>query len=205
MILLVSCEKEDAIKEKRPLAIYTIPLNDTLPSIISENTTLIEGRRWYIKGITCVVNEATLHIDSGTIVRMIHQPTYQKDFPASGIIVFRGARIVAPGTRQYPIRFQIADSALHSKKAWNGIIVLGKAPSGNADISLNLSPWFNYGLGYGGNEPSDSSGVMTHVILERSGDVSAKRRFHSGIHLVSTGSRTVVKDVEVFINDTQAR
>lgn len=195
-----SCEKEEQMSEKRPLSIYTIPTNDTLPPIIAENTTLVRGRTWYLKGVTYLVNQVTLHIDSGAVVKMLHQPGVNEEYPAGGLIVARGSRIIAKGTKAYPILFLIGDSALYKPNAWNGIIVLGRTPSNHHDVSINHHPWISGGLSYGGNLPNDSSGILEHIRFERNANElqGDARKIPSGIKLVSVGSRTVIKDVAVY-------
>lgn len=189
MLAGISCRR-DAPEEVKPLSVYTIPVSDTLPSLITENTVMTRGRNWYISGLVFVVNNATLRIDSGTIIRMLHM---NADYPASGLIITRGAGIMAQGSRQYPIRFVIADSALYRPTAWNGIILLGKAPVRRSGAALHLHPWSSYSLAYGGNDPADSSGRMEEVKLE-----TGTNRPGNGLQQLGTGNRTVVRNVQVF-------
>jgi hypothetical protein len=198
MCCMLSCEKDDAVQQNGPLTIATIPVSDTLSGLITENTLLTARRNWRIKGIVYVMNEATLEIDSGAVIGMMHGE--EKIYPASGIVVFRGAKIIAKGDSVNPIIFRITDSLLYRPDAWNGIIVLGKAPSARPEISISHQPWIRAGMGYGGTLPEDSSGVLQHIKFERNRtNTPFSNRFESGIHLISTGSRTRVKNIEMII------
>lgn len=198
MCCMLSCEKDDAVQQNSPLTIATIPVSDTLSGMITENTLLTARRDWRIKGIVYVMNEATLEIDSGAVIGMMHGE--EETYPASGIVVFRGAKIIAKGDSANPIVFRITDSLLYRPDAWNGIIVLGKAPSARPEISISHQPWIRAGMGYGGASPDDSSGVLQHIRFERNAiRMPAGNRFESGIHLISTGSRTRVKNIEMII------
>ncbi|WP_346316114.1 hypothetical protein [Chitinophaga sp. YIM B06452] len=201
MCCILSCEKDDAVQQNGPLTIATIPVSDTLSGFITENTLLTARRDWRIKGIVYVMNEATLEIDSGAVIGMMHGGGKEGNaYPASGIVVFRGAKIVAKGDSAHPIIFRITDSLLYRPDAWNGIIVLGKAPSARTEISISHQPWIHAGMGYGGDFPDDSSGVLQHIRFERNTTrMPAGNRFESGIHLISTGTRTQVKNVEMII------
>lgn len=193
--VFASCKKED-VTLRTAVSMYTIPLGDTLPDIITENTAIIRGRSWHVKGIVHVVNEATLRIDSGVTIRMHAAQNGNINFPSSGIVVSRGSKIVAQGTRRYPIHFRIADITLYSPSAWNGILVMGKAPRNSSSFSVTYYPWFEYGIGYDGAVPDDSSGVLTHIMFEKNVTLFPQdHRFESGIHLINTGTRTVVKDI----------
>jgi hypothetical protein len=201
-----SCDKDEEGKAK-PFSIYSIPVSDTLPALISENTAITRGRNWYVRGIVYVVNEATLRIDSGTVIRMLSQAKGHTEYPASGIVISRGAKILAKGSRQYPIHFLLADSALLKGEAWNGIMILGRAPSKYTTISTNYYPWFGYGMASGGDQPDDSSGVLEHVRIERNENhcpagVSA---LSSGLQLSNTGKRTLVKDVTITVKEASPK
>lgn len=198
MCCMLSCEKDDAVQQNSPLTIATIPVSDTLSGMITENTLLTARRDWRIKGIVYVMNEATLEIDSGAVIGMMHGE--EETYPASGIVVFRGAKIIAKGDSANPIVFRITDSLLCRPDAWNGIIVLGKAPSARPEISISHQPWIRAGMGYGGASPDDSSGVLQHIKFERNTtNTPFSNRFESGIHLISTGTRTRVKNIEMII------
>ncbi len=200
MCCMLSCEKDGTVEQNGPLTIAAIPVSDTLSGLITENTLLTARRDWRIKGIVYVMNEATLEIDSGAVIGMMDGGGKGEAYPASGIVVFRGAKIIAKGDSTNPIIFRITDSLLYRADAWNGIIVLGKAPSARPEISISHQPWISAGMGYGGTSADDSSGVLQHIRFERNTTrLPAGNRFESGIHLISTGTRTQVKNIELVI------
>ncbi|WP_217607103.1 hypothetical protein [Chitinophaga sp. GbtcB8] len=184
-VLLAGCKKEP-VAAAANVGVQTIPLQDTLRKIITENILLTNNHPWYIEGWVYVSNEATLHIEPGTVIKIITPLTAYGKESGGGLVITRGAKIVAEGLQQLPVLFRLNDTTCNT--GWKGIILLGKAPqTGAGKVLENISSLTgSTGLAYGGQEPEDSSGVMRHVRME-------------GMELLlrGTGSRTVIADITI--------
>jgi hypothetical protein len=194
-----SCKKEDALEVSARTTVAVVPHQDTLRGIIAENTLLINNRIWYIDGLVYVGNEATLTIEQGTTIKVLTDSSKggKQPYPAGGLIITRGARILANGTSSNPINFTVSDSSDHTAGGWSGIILLGRAPVNKPFARQDnlLSPT-GYGFDYGGELPDDSSGVLQHVRLSYLDTRPyTGKQWRSGLLLMGTGSHTIIKDV----------
>ena len=117
---------------------------------------------------------ATLTIPAGV--------TLAQKTPDDYIVVQRGSKIVANGTRSKPIRFTAAsaiDGSLTNPDSasglWGGIVILGKAPinkcsndvRGTAACERVVEGSTNAIMG--GASPDDNSGVLNFVRVEYAG------------------------------------
>lgn len=186
LCVLFSCEKEEKAPVIPKVGTVMIPMRDTLPPVIAENTLLTNTHPWYIAGWVYVSNEATLTIEPGTVIKIT-----AKEDTGAGLVVTRGARIMARGLNDWPILFQVNDAT----RSWSGIVLLGKAPQ--------KEPYPNSGWAYGGELPDDSSGVLQHIRIvthPHKCNVAGKQ-LQNGLLLLGAGRKTVVKDV---VTDTSS-
>jgi hypothetical protein len=112
------------------------------------------------------------------------------------IAISQGAKILASGTPTAPI---ILTSASSSPAAgdWGGLILLGKAPinsvTGSATATSEIAS-----LPYGGNDPTDNSGVVQYLRVEYSGGAADGQSENNGLSFYGVGSGTVIQYVESF-------
>jgi hypothetical protein len=115
---------------------------------------------YVLRGAVFVNDGATLNIAAGT--RVIGEAG-----SVGTLVVLRGGRMNAIGTRTAPIVFT-SDQAVGNRARgdWGGIILNGRAP-------VNLEGGEGAGEGdtgvYGGNNPNDNSGTMRYVRVEFGG------------------------------------
>jgi len=136
---------------------------------VTTSRTLYSDTVYTLSGYVKVSNGSTLTIQAGT--KIIGDTLVT----GSSLWILRGSKIVAQGTAANPIVFTSARSAGNRKPGdWGGIIIVG-----NALINRTANPIFTEGPtgaaeNYaGGNNASDSSGVLTYVRVEFAGyDVS---------------------------------
>lgn len=189
---IIACEKDEHVPEVPQVNTVMIPMQDTLPSVITENTLLTNTHPWYIAGWVYVSNEATLTIEPGTVIEI----TAQKDAGA-GLVITRGAKIMASGLNNWPILFQLTNTT----NRWSGIVLLGRAPQEKPYPLVENIVFSGRGSGwaYGGEQANDSSGVLQHVrILTNS---FKNEQLQDGLLLLGVGRKTLVKDV---VTDTSS-
>ncbi|MDO4228691.1 MAG: hypothetical protein Q4C98_02660 [Capnocytophaga sp.] len=152
---------------------------------INRDVTLTKDTKWLIDGVVSVDEDATLTIEEGTTVyfRTFSNTNY------SQLVILRGGKIIALGTRTEPIVFT-SDKVLTNNAAradWGGISINGNAPTnaGNSVISG--------GFRYGGTNASDNSGELRFVRIEYTG----KGALHS-LHLNGVGSGTTIEYLQSF-------
>ena len=172
-----------------------------------DNVLWTADHEYHLDGFVFVEVGATLTIDAGTVIKGL--PGAGEE--ASALIISRGARIYANGTRSNPIIFtgstddvtDLFDVPLTAKSLWGGLIVLGNAtnnnPGGEGQIEGVPDDGTGRGL-HGGDDDDDSSGVLRYVSIRHGGTVIGADNEINGLSLASVGRGTLIDYVEIFSN-----
>ena len=97
-------------------------VTNILAGVINHDMTLLKKNTYLLAGVVYVTNNATLTIESGTIIR--------GDFETCGtLVITKGSKIIANGLETDPIVFT-SNKDISDRKSgdWGGIIILGDAP-----------------------------------------------------------------------------
>ena len=138
---------------------------------------------------------ATLNIAAGT--RVIGEAG-----SVGTLVVLRGGRLNAIGTRTAPIVFT-SDQAVGNRARgdWGGLIINGRAP-------VNLEGGEGAGEGdtgvYGGTNPNDSSGTMRYVRVEFAGVEFSPDNELNGIAFQGVGRGGSYEYIQVHMNRDDA-
>jgi hypothetical protein len=98
-----------------------------------------------------------------------------------------------------------------STDLWGGLVVLGNAPTNNANkVDVGYGKTLVEGLTvpgfpaadatYGGVRPHDNSGILRFVSVRHAGDEIGEGNELNGITLGGVGDGTIVENVEVYVN-----
>jgi hypothetical protein len=172
--------------------------------VISQPTTWTADKTYRLVGYVYVKNGATLTIQPGTVIK--------GDKPSKGtLIITRGSKIMAQGTRQQPIVFT-SEQATPAPGDWGGVVICGFAPTntttsgisclGVAEGNINttsgdaLYGGGDQGSGCGGYD-NDNSGVLRFVRIEYAGTVAQMNREVNGLTLAGVGRGTTIEYVQV--------
>ncbi len=169
----------------------------TLKGKITTDTTLRAKNTYILDGLVYMTNNATITIEPGTVI----QGKYTD--PVGGLVITRGAKIVAKGTADKPIVFTSASSSPKSGD-WAGIVILGKAKtnasfngtSGVGEIEGGVNDAAGSGL-YGGTDDADSSGALQFVRIEYAGYAFLPDKEINSLTLGGVGSKTVIDHIQV--------
>jgi hypothetical protein len=207
-LLITSCNKEED----------TFPTSNVM--VITEDTFWNADSIYQLSGRVTVANGATLTIEPGTIIK--GKPGSGAN--ASALVIARGAKLIAEGTEDAPIIFtSTADSiSIEDIEAgvfsspnlnptisglWGGIIILGNAPiSASNDVGdvsqvqIEGIPTSDPNGLYGGNNPTDNSGVLRYVSIRHGGANIGSGNEINGLTLGGVGSGTVIDNIEVVAN-----
>jgi hypothetical protein len=127
---------------------------------VRTDETWRSGNYYVLRGAVFVRSGATLTIEAGTTI-------IGESGSRGTLIVARGGKLNAIGTREQPIVFT-SDQPVGSRGRgdWGGLIINGRAP-------VNLEGGLGTGEGdtgvYGGSDPNDNSGTMRYVRVEFGG------------------------------------
>jgi len=154
-------------------------VNKTYPAVdsiingnITSSRTLSPLRTYQLVGNIAVTNGATLTILPGTVIR--------GDLASkSCLIISRGSKINAQGTKTLPIVFTSNEAAGNRGPGdWGGLVLLGSGVTNTACATCSTVPNENYIEGfqttfpeiiYGGTNNADNSGTLKYIRIEFAG------------------------------------
>jgi hypothetical protein len=162
------------------------------------DTTFTADKKWVLKGGVFVGDDtdpaaapSTLTVEPGTTV-------YGDTATLSFLLVTRGSRIVAEGTREAPIVFTSAgDVGSRAAGQWGGLIINGQAPvNGCAGDPCTLQGEAGTGT-YGGGFADDDSGVLRYVRIEFPGKLIDDENELNGLSLQGVGTGTTIEFIQI--------
>ena len=161
---------------------------------ITESHTIKRGV-YTMVGWIYVEDGATLTIEPGTIIKGT-DISYDGSTHSTGssLVILRGAKIMAEGTREQPIVFTSNMPKGQRQPAdWGGIIICGKARNnmGEMDIEGGVT------APHGGTDDNDNSGVMRYVRIEFGGYPFAADTEINGLTMGSVGRGTTLEYIQV--------
>lgn len=164
---------------------------------IDKDTTLRAVNSYELKGLVYITNNATITIEAGTTIKG------QYTDPVGGLVITRGARIMAKGTADKPIVFTSASSTPHAGD-WAGIVLLGRAKTnasfngqaGVGEIEGGVNDAAGNGL-YGGADDNDNSGVLQYVRIEYAGYAFLPDKEINSLTMGGVGRGTTIDHVQV--------
>jgi len=202
-LFITSCKKdEDESQEIEPPK-EGVVLTDNNGNGIGTRT-LYKDTTYILDGFVFVNEGQTLTIQAGTVIKA--KPGQGES--ASALIVARGAKIFAEGTKDEPIIFTAESDLLNGnignnvRGLWGGLIVLGKARLNTipAEQQIEGIPTTETRGAFGGNDDADNSGIIKYVSIRHGGtDIGAGNEIN-GLSLGAVGSATVIDYVEIIAN-----
>ena len=155
---------------------------------VREDLTLRGDTIYYLLHQLFVHEGATLTIEAGALVHAWG--------PNAAIIVERGGRIVAEGSREAPVVLTCTrPTGQRQPGCWGGVRILGRAPvtrlEGTAAGVLPASRPV-----YGGSDPHDSSGTLRYVRVEFAGAGTEPEPAAPALGLYGAGDGTVLEHVQ---------
>ncbi len=150
---------------------------------------------YVLRGAVFVREGATLNIQAGTLIA-------GEAGSVGTLIVERGGRLNALGTREAPIVFTSDQpDGLRARGDWGGIIINGRAP-------LNIPGGVGEGEGdtgvYGGDDPNDNSGTLRYVRVEFAGTEFSPDNELNGIAFQGVGRGGTYEYLQVHMNKDDA-
>lgn len=181
VLIFTSCDDKDTVIE-------TVPTEFSAELIGSiDRDTHVQGDIW-LNGATIVRSGATLTIAAGSNITATDKSAY--------LLIERGAKIIAKGTADQPIKFT---SEVKSSGSWGGLIINGHAPLSRAKESdpSNFGTEINDHISYGGSDVNDNSGELNYVVIEYSGANISDDKEHNGLTLNGVGRGTKINNIYI--------
>lgn len=230
---LVACGSDSDSKKSNPSASLetdfaicnTAETICTLEGVIDQDYTLALNNtngdeiQWRLRGPVRVgTGNATLDSaakvqaakDNG-VTLTIEPGVHVRGFSDGTLIVTRGSKLMAEGTKTQPITFSsLQDDDFDGMGEWGGVIVQGFAShygKNNAGVCHANGAFCNVqGEGgdvvgkFGGDDDADNSGVIKYVRIAEAGKVAGPDNEVNGLTLMGVGHETTVEYVQVHNN-----
>jgi len=162
--------------------------------VIKRNHTIRKGV-YTLVGWIYVEEGATLTIEPGTVFKGTdYNFDGKKSATGSSLIIKRGGKIMAEGTREQPIVFTSnAPKGQRQATDWGGIILCGKARNNQGEMLIEGG----VDAYHGGDDDNDNSGILKFVRLEFGGYPYDLDTEINGLTLGSVGRGTTLEYIQV--------
>lgn len=163
-----------------------------LSGVYTENITLDPTVEYIVTGPVLIANGATLTVPAGMTIKA--QPVGVNAY----IAIQQGGRIIADGSASEPIIFT-SNAASPASGDWGGIVLCGRAPINSTPDGSDDTATSEVGsLSYGGNVPTDNSGILEYVRIEYAGGAIDGNAELNGLSVYGVGSATTIDYVQVY-------
>ncbi len=170
----------------------------TLEGKITKDTVLKAENTYILKGLVYIKNNATITIEAGTVIKGAYLD------PIGGLVITRGAKIIAKGTADKPIVFT-SNSPNPRSGDWAGIVLLGKATTnssfngtaGLGEIEGGVNNADGDGL-YGGTDDNDNSGILQYIRIEYAGFAFLPDKEINSLTMGGVGRGTTIDHIETI-------
>lgn len=157
----------------------------TMKGTLEEDYTLNASTVYNLTGQFIVAEGATLNIPAGTRILADNSGTDVY------IAVLKGAEININGNAGNPVIMSSADG---NRGDWGGLTLCGKATtSAGVDAQAEVG-----GFIYGGNDDTDSSGIIRYLQIVGTGAQINTESQYNGVSFYAVGSSTLVDNVAVI-------
>jgi hypothetical protein len=166
---------------------------------ITTNTTWTSENIYQLTRVISVANGAILTIQPGT--RIIGGPiTAGQAPPVTALMVLRGSRIVANGTRTAPILMtSAAAEGQRFPGDWGGLILVGNARSNRTGRVVVEGPFPADTVSWnGGNNDLDNSGELRYVRVEFAGAAAILNVELNSFSMYAVGSSTRMENLQAI-------
>lgn len=161
---------------------------------INEDITLTKNTQWILSGGVFIggdkTNSATLTINPGTHIFGQQGADY--------LWIRRGSKIMSEGTPDSPV--VMSGPLQQTAGEWGGLVLAGNAPVNGCNEGVELCEVAFEAVTsetYGGNEPTDNSGVLKYTQILFAGFAVRPDEELNGLTLTGVGSGTVIDYVHV--------
>lgn len=185
LVFLLSCESQEELQRTHTVEVSSV--GDKLRGNITKGQhVVLKAQTYELTGALTIKEGGSLTIPAGARIEAT-------EGVASFIAVARNAKIYIEGTAENPV---VMTSGNNNPKAgdWGGLIVAGNAPNNRGDLVMSEMG----DLAYGGNNPSDNSGKISHLRLEYTGAQLTSKKQFNGLTLYSVGSGTEIDHVQSY-------
>lgn len=186
--VLASCSKNDhidGVNPPDPVSGDTVDIRGSINTAVTWDSSKV----YRLRGYVYVDAPGVVTIRPGT--RIISR----KD-SAGVLVIYKGAKIMAEGTVNYPIVFTSGEPDPQPGDL-GGVVLVGNA-TGNGNHSTLEGGVDDSHKDFGGTDDADNSGVLKYVRIEYGGKAVYPNDEINGLSLYAIGSGTTIEYVQVI-------
>jgi hypothetical protein len=163
-----------------------------LPNIIDSDSYLKNNVTYLLSENVYVINNATLAIQEGTIIRCDAKN-------AASLVITKGSKLIAKDSKESPIVFT-SNKPQKSRKAgdWGGIIIAGSGTINSSFASKiiegNFLPQYS---SYGGVQKNELTTMMSYVRIEFAGKKINQFKEFNGLSLYALGNNSIINNIMI--------
>jgi hypothetical protein len=198
LLLANSCRK----------SIYLVDEDETIMTDSGQGTGTVTWKKnshIILQGLVFVNDGQTLTIEPGTVIRFRSGQAEN----SSALIVARGGKIIAEGTKEEPIIFTVEGDDLkgsipnEARGLWGGLIILGNAPLNvkGGESFIEGIPIWEPRIIFGGTDEKDNSGKLKYISIRHGGTNIGDGNEINGLTLGGVGNGTSLDYIEVISNE----
>jgi hypothetical protein len=183
LFLFTACDSNSNNDEDRDPATDFIELTGDLAT-----QTLRADNKYLLKGQVFVRDGRTLTIEPGTVI-------FGDKRTRATLIIDKGGKIIAEGTRDNPIVFTSAqEPGVRDRGDWGGLVILGRANVNQPSPAIEgINPEVFFGTTGSSEFDNESSGVLRYVRVEFGGIELSPNNETNSITMGGVGRGTVME------------
>ena len=198
-----------------PSAVTCVGTVCTVKGVVDKSFTMTADKTWLLEG-TVLVGKGNVELTSQSAIDAVKaagvtltvEPGVEvKAKEGSTLIITRGNKIHAVGTKEKPIGFSSVDANYDGYSEWKGLVIQGFAPyylAGDLGICSKDGAWCNKdGEGgtevgkFGGTDKADNSGMLKYVRIAETGFVARQGSEINGLTLMGVGHGTTLDYIQL--------
>ena len=189
VLTFTSCSREEE-SDNNNNAVTINPADFKGELLAGQSATLDPTQVYNLTGSFIVRGGATLTIPAGTRIEATGGT-------ASYIAIAQDGLLYVNGTSTNPV-VMTSGNAVKATGDWGGLVICGRANTNKGGSTGQTATSEVGDLTYGGNENTDSSGVIRYLRIEYTGAAFNATKEFNGVSLFGVGSGTVFEYVQAY-------
>lgn len=190
VLTFTSCSRDEDSNDNNNNTVTINPADFKGELLAGQSATLNPNQVYNLTGSFIVRGGATLTIPAGTRIEATGGT-------ASYIAIAQDGLLYVNGTSTNPV-VMTSGNAVKATGDWGGLVICGRAKTNKGGSNGQTATSEVGDLTYGGDENTDSSGVIRYLRVEYTGAAFNATKEFNGVSLFGVGSGTVFEYIQAY-------